>query len=58
MTKFVYNNAKNTNTSNITFELNSGYQPCIFFENNTDLHSKSCSIEELIKKLKNLISIC
>lgn len=56
--EFVYNNTKNVSTSHMLFELNYQYHPRISFEDKTDPHSKSYSVNKLVKKLRNLMSIC
>lgn len=58
MTEFAYTNAKNRSISHIMFELNYGYYFCVYFKDNINLYSKSHSVDKLIRKLKNLISIC
>lgn len=58
MTKFAYNNAKNTSTRYISFNLNYGYHLHVLYEKNVNLWSKSKSTDELAIKLKNLITIC
>ena len=47
MAKFVYNNAKNTNTSHISFKLNCDYYLCISNKKNINPYSKSKSANEL-----------
>ena len=39
MAEFAYSNAKNSNTSYMLFKLNYGYQPRVFFKENTDFCS-------------------
>ena len=51
MLKFTYNNAKNASTGHTLFELNCGYYPCISYEEDLDLRSKSKTAEELSSKL-------
>ena len=58
MSKFAYNNAKNSSTGHTSFKLNSSYHPCIFFEEDTDLCSRSKSADELSAELPNLMTIC
>lgn len=58
MAEFTYNNAKNASTGYISFELNCSYHPYIFFEDELDLHSRSCSAIKLAKELRELMSIC
>ena len=57
MVEFIYNNANNANSSHIPFKANCGYHPHVLFENDADLHSKSQSAEELVKELRDLMSI-
>ena len=40
MAKFAYNNAKNSNTGHMSFELNYGYHPYVSFEEDTNLCSQ------------------
>ena len=56
--KFAYNNSKNASTGYMPFELNYGHYPQVFFEDNVDLGSRSCSAQELVKKLRKLMDIC
>lgn len=58
MAKFVYNNAKNGIIGYKLSELNYGYYPYIFFEDNIDLCLNSHSANQLAKKLRDLISVC
>lgn len=58
MAEFVYNNIKNINTGYTLFELNYGYHPSVFFEDKTNLCSKSCLVNKLTKELRDLISVC
>ncbi len=58
MAEFAYNNTKNANTGHIPFELNCGYHPRVFFEEDVDSRSRSRSINELAKELKKLIEVC
>ena len=55
MAEFAYNNAKNTGTGYILFELNCGYYLRVFFKEDIDSHSRSRFTKELVKKLKELI---
>ena len=57
MAEFAYNNVKNASTGYTSFELNCGYHPRVFFEKDVDPHSKSCSANELAKKLRELMEI-
>ena len=58
MVEFIYNNVKNANTSYIPFKVNCGYHPQVLFEDDADPHSRSQSAEELVKELRDLMSIC
>ena len=57
MAEFAYNNKKNTNTGQTSFELNCGYHPCIFYKKNIDPHFKLTSANELQMKLQKLMSV-
>ena len=60
MAKFAYNNSKNASTGHTLFELNCGYHPRVFFEEDVDPRSRSCSANKLAEELKktdgNLLS--
>ena len=58
MVEFAYNNAKNASTGHTLFKLNCGFHLRVFFRNNIDPRSKSCSANKLAKKLIELIDIC
>ena len=58
MAEFTYNNIKNANIGHTLFELNYGYHSYVFFDNDANPCSKSCLVEELAKKLRNLMSNC
>ena len=58
MAKFAYNNAKNASTGYTPFELNCGYHPYVFFEENLDPRSKSKIVEELSSELQELMTVC
>ena len=58
MAEFAYNNAKNVSTNHIPFELNCGYYPKVFFEEDVDLCSKFCSANKLVTELRELIEVC
>ncbi len=58
MAKFAYNNAKNARTSHTLFELNCDYHPRISFKEDVDPRSKSCSVNELVEELNELIEVC
>ena len=51
MAEFAYNNAKNASTGQTSFELNCGYHPCVFFEEDTDPRSRSKTANELLAEL-------
>ncbi len=56
--EFAYNNAKNASTGQTPFELNYGYHPRVSFKEDIDPHSRSHSINELAKELRELIEVC
>ena len=58
MANFIYNNAKNASTNYMSFELNYGYYPQVFFKDNINSCSKFHFANELAKKLRELINIC
>ena len=58
MTEFAYNNAKNASTGHTPFELNCGFYPRVFFKDDVNPCSRSRSINELAKKLRELMDIC
>ena len=51
MVEFAYNNAKNTSTSHLYFELNCEYHPQVFYKENLDPRLKSKTAEKLLFKL-------
>ena len=57
MAKFAYNNVKNASTSHTPFELNCSFHPRVFFKDDVDSCSRSCSANKLAKELKKLIDI-
>ena len=58
--KFAYNNAKNTSTGYLLFELNCGYHLCVSYKKKEifDPRSKSKTAEELYSKLWELMIVC
>ncbi len=58
MVEFAYNNAKNASTSHNSFELNCGYHPRVFFEEDVDSRSRSRSANKLAEELRELIEVC
>lgn len=56
--EFAYNNNKNASTSHMSFKLNYGYHPHIFFEDEVKPYSRYRSANKPAKKLRELISIC
>ena len=57
MIEFTYNNAKNTSTSHIIFELNYRYYPCVLFEKNVNTQFKSMLADKLLLELQKLMII-
>ena len=58
MAEFAYNNAKNTNTDYISFELNCRYHPRVSYEKYLNFHSKARTEEELYSELQELMTVC
>ena len=58
MAEFAYNNTKNANTGYTPFELNYGYHPHVFYEENVNPHNKSKSADNLANNLRELMIIC
>ncbi len=58
MTEFDYKNAKNASTGHTPFELNCGYHPRVFFEQDLDPRLRSWSANELAEELRELIEVC
>ena len=58
MAEFAYKNTKNASIGHTPFELNCGYHPKVFFEEDVDSRSKSYSTNKLVEKLRKLIEIC
>ena len=56
--EFAYNNAKNASTGHMLFELNYGFHPRVFFEDDIDPHSRFCSANKQIKELRKSMDIC
>ena len=57
MAEFIYNNIKNTNNSDILFELNYRYHPRVLFKDKTNSHLRSNSTNKLAEELRELIKI-
>ena len=58
MAKFVFNKAKNASTSHTPFKLNCGYHPQISYKEDINSRSKSKSVDELLAKLEELMTVC
>ncbi len=58
MAEFTYNNANNASTGHTPFELNCGYNPRVSFEEDVDLHLRSCSANKLVEELRELMEVC
>lgn len=58
MTKFAYNNVKNTNTSYNFFKFYYNYYLHIFFKKNINPYFKFFIVDTLANVLKDLIIIC
>ena len=57
MAEFAYNNAKNTSTGHIPFELNCGFHPRASYKEDVDPRSKSKAVDELATKLRELTAV-
>ena len=57
MTKFTYNNVKNTSTGHTFFKLNYSCHSRISYNENVDLRSKSKSAKKLSIELGELMTI-
>ncbi len=58
MAEFAYYNAKNTSTGHTPFKLNCGYHPRVFFEEDVEPRSRSCTANELAEELRKLMEVC
>ena len=58
MVEFAYDKAKNATISHTLFKFNCGYYSKVLFKKDVNFYSKSCSINKLIEKLRELIEIC
>ena len=58
MAEFAYNNAKNASTDHTFFELNCGYHPQVFYEEDLDPRSNSKTAKKLSSELRNLMAVC
>ena len=58
MAELAYNNGKNASTGHTPFELNCDFNSRVFFKDDVDSCSKSCSADELAKELRELMNIC
>ncbi len=58
MAEFAYNNAKNASPGHTLFDLNCGYHPRVFFNEDVNPRLKSCSANKLAKELRELIEVC
>ena len=58
MAEFAYNNAKNSSTGHTPVELNCGYHPCVYFEEDTDPYSQSKLADKLSAEIRDLITVC
>ena len=56
--EFAYNNAKNTSTGYMPFELNCGYYPRVSYKEDLDPRSQSKTAEGLFSELRNLMAAC
>ena len=57
MAEFPYSNITNASTGHTLFEFNCGYKLIVFFKENVDPCSKSCSANKQAEKLRELMKI-
>ena len=58
ITDFIYNNTKIASTGHILFELYCSCHPKVFFKENVDFRSRSCSTDKLAKELREIMKVC
>ena len=56
MAKFAYNNAKHTSMGYTSFKLNCEYHPCVSYKKDVNPRSRSKTVNELTKELRNLMA--
>ena len=57
MAEFAYNNTKNASTGYTPFELNCGYYPRVFFEEDVDPCTRPRSAHKLAEELRELMEV-
>ena len=57
MAEFAYNNIKNASIGHISFELNCGYHPPVFYKKDINPRSMSKSAEKLLTKPRKLMTV-
>ena len=57
MAEFAYNNAKNTSTRYVLFELNCKYHLCVSCKKDVNSRSRSEVANEMTKKLRNFMTV-
>ena len=57
MTKFTYDNTKNTSTMYMWFKPNCKYHLRVSYQETIDLRSRLKAADELVDKLRNLMSV-
>ena len=58
MAEFAYNYAQNSSIGHTPFELNYGYNSCVFLKKDTDFCSQLKSADNLLVELLNLMTVC
>ena len=58
MVEFAYNNGKHPSIGYTPFELNCGYHPRVFYQEDVDPRSRSKAANDLTEELKNLMAAC
>ena len=57
MAELAYNNAKNARSGHMPFELNCGYHPRLFYEEDIDICFKFKSADKLLAELRELMTV-
>ena len=56
--QFAYNNSKNASMGHISFELNCGYYPCVFFKDKCNTCFRSFLAKGLAVEFEKLMNVC
>ena len=58
MAEFAYNNAKHASMGYMPFELNYGYYPRVFYDEDVNPRSRSKAADELTEEPRTLMAAC